>query len=245
MARPAPSELDEETFAVPAIVRFPVELTPPDGFDPARLETWPRVEGRLEWVEGRLLYIPPCGGLQQDTVTDLVTVLGIWLRSHPDFVVGTNEAGMRLGADTRAADAGVWRRSDLPAYDPGLRRVPPLLAAEVAGPRRGRDGAAREGAVVSHGRGGGDLVPLPIRAGRARDHRSGRDVEGYGRAPSGRPAIPRPHARGRRAFPAGLATARLSACARTPLSSPAARAAARGPRRYRARARGSAGSPSR
>src|SRR2546430_1034067 len=30
---------------VPGTVRFPVELTPSDGIDPARLETWPRVEG--------------------------------------------------------------------------------------------------------------------------------------------------------------------------------------------------------
>jgi len=50
MARPAPGELDVETVPVPGSVRFPVELTPPDGFDPARLETWPRVEGRLEWL---------------------------------------------------------------------------------------------------------------------------------------------------------------------------------------------------
>ena len=56
MARPAPSELDPDSIPVPATVRFPVELEPPDGFDPTRLETWPRVEGRLEWVEGRLLY---------------------------------------------------------------------------------------------------------------------------------------------------------------------------------------------
>src|SRR5439155_1090581 len=59
MARPAPVDIDEETIPVPGTVRFPVELTPPEGFDPARLETWPRVEGRLEWVGGRLLYMPP------------------------------------------------------------------------------------------------------------------------------------------------------------------------------------------
>jgi len=53
MARPAPQALDEDTIPVPRSVRFPVELVPPDGFDPERLETWPRVDGRLEWVEGR------------------------------------------------------------------------------------------------------------------------------------------------------------------------------------------------
>ena len=76
MARPAPSEFETESIPVPGSVRFPVELTPPEGFDPARLETWPRVEGRLEWVEGRLLYMPPCGGLQYFTVGDLVLTLG-------------------------------------------------------------------------------------------------------------------------------------------------------------------------
>ncbi|TMB45658.1 MAG: Uma2 family endonuclease [Deltaproteobacteria bacterium] len=138
MARPAPREVDEETIQVPASVRFPVELTPPDGFDPARLETWPRVEGRLEWVEGRLLYMPPCGKMQQHTVADLVTTLGIWVRSHPGFVVGTNEAGVRLGEDTRGADAAVWRRADVDVRDPGLGRGTPILAAEVAGRYEGR-----------------------------------------------------------------------------------------------------------
>jgi len=133
MARPAPRERDEETIPVPATVKFPVELTPPPGFDPPRLETWPRVEGRLEWVEGRLLYMPPCGDRQQDTVADVVITLGNWVRSHPEFVVGTNEAGMFLGEDGRGADAAIWRRADVGPYQGGFRRVPPLLAVEVAG----------------------------------------------------------------------------------------------------------------
>jgi Uma2 family endonuclease len=133
MARPAPSERDEETIAVPRAVRFPVELTPPDGFDPARLETWPRVEGRLEWVGGRLLYMPPCGVLQAQAVADLVFTLVSWVRQYPDFVVGTNEPGIRLGDATRAADAAVWRRTALGRPEPVFAHVPPLLAAEVAG----------------------------------------------------------------------------------------------------------------
>ena len=137
MARPAPTDLGEETVSVPGSVRFPVELVPPDGFDPARLETWPRVEGRLEWVEGRLRYMPPCGGRQQETVADVVATLVDWARARPDFVVGTNEAGMRLGDDTRAADATVWRRADTRRGDPGLRFVPPVLAVEVTGREEG------------------------------------------------------------------------------------------------------------
>lgn len=143
MARPAPSERDEETVQVPGAVRFPVELTPPEGFDPERLETWPRVDGRLEWVAGRLLYMPPCGDRQQDTVSDVVFTLMGWARAHPEFVVATNEAGIRLGDDTRAVDAAIWRRVDIGGYHGGLRRVPPLLAAEVAG-RDDREPELRE-----------------------------------------------------------------------------------------------------
>ena len=125
--------MQEETIPVPGTVRFPVELTPPEGFDPARLETWPRVEGRLEWVGGRLLYMPPCGDRQQYTVADVVITLGNWVRSHPEFAVGTNEAGMRLGDDSRGADAGIWRRAKGDTYDGGFQRVAPVLAVEVAG----------------------------------------------------------------------------------------------------------------
>ena len=105
MVRPAPSELADETIPVPGCVRFPVELTPPEGFDPGRPETWPDVAGRLEWVAGRLLYMPPCGDRQPATVLDVVMVLGNWVRSHPEFFAGTGEAGIRLGDDTRGADA--------------------------------------------------------------------------------------------------------------------------------------------
>lgn len=133
MARPAPSELVDETIPVPGSVRFPVELTPPEGFDPARPETWPDVAGRLEWVAGRLLYMPPCGDRQQGTVSDVVTILGTWRHSHPEFFVGSGEAGMRLGDDTRGADAAVWLRRDIGKLTSGYVRVPPILAVEIEG----------------------------------------------------------------------------------------------------------------
>ena len=123
----------DEVISLPRAVRFPVEMLPPEGFDADTLETWPKVVGRLEYVDGRLLFMPPCGDFQQDTVTDVVITLGAWVRRHREFVLGTNEAGMRLGGATRAADAAIWRRSDLGTYDGGLRRVPPVLAVEVAG----------------------------------------------------------------------------------------------------------------
>lgn len=124
----------DETISLPRAVRFPIELIAPAGFDEARPETWPDVNGRLEWFEGRLLYMPPCGDQQQDTVTDVVITLGGWVRSVSGFVLGTNEAGMRLNGATRGADVAVWRKSDVGAYSGGLRRHPPVLAVEVTGP---------------------------------------------------------------------------------------------------------------
>ena len=40
---------------------------------------------------------------------------------------------MRLGEDSRGADAAVFRRADVGAYEGGFRCVPPVLAVEVAG----------------------------------------------------------------------------------------------------------------
>jgi Uma2 family endonuclease len=127
----------DETIALPRAVRFPVAMIPPSGFNEERLETWPSLAGRLEYVNGRLLYMPPCGDLEQDTVTDVVITLGAWTRMHQGFVLGTNEAGMRLAGSTRAADAAIWRRADLGPYVGGLRRAAPILAVEVAGPNDG------------------------------------------------------------------------------------------------------------
>jgi Uma2 family endonuclease len=140
MARPAPNDLDEETIQVPRAVRFPVELTPPQGFDAERLETWPRVEGRLEWVDGRLLYMPPCGELQAHTVTDLVTILGNWVRSHREFVVGTNEAGMLLRGAARIPDRARGARADRLGGEPPSdgRAAASACARTGPGPSRRR-----------------------------------------------------------------------------------------------------------
>ncbi len=95
-----------ETIPVPASVRFPVELEPPEGFRPEEPASWPRIDGRLEWVGGRLLYMPPCGWIQQGVSVSVVTVLGQWQEERPDFFVGGNEAGMILGADVRRRPSG-------------------------------------------------------------------------------------------------------------------------------------------
>jgi Uma2 family endonuclease len=116
---------------VPRIaVHLPLVLPVPEGFDVARPPTWPEVTGRLEFVGGRLEYMPPCGEVQQRTAADVLTELNLWRRAHPEFVVGGNEAGMLLGGEVRAADAAVWRGR--PATE-GFARTQPELAVEVAG----------------------------------------------------------------------------------------------------------------
>jgi Uma2 family endonuclease len=119
-----------------AAVRFPVEWGASDAFRPDDPATWPQVEGRLEYVNGRIRYMPPCGGVQQDVASDITGVLLAWVHAHPDFVLGSNEAGMLLGGDVRGADAAIWRRADA-GQPTGFRRTPPLLAVEVAGQDEG------------------------------------------------------------------------------------------------------------
>jgi Uma2 family endonuclease len=114
-------------------LRLPLRLPKPPGFDPGDLQTWPRVEGSAEYVDGELIYMPPSGDLQHDTCADVVGVLMEWRRRQPGFRVGTNEAGMMLGGDVRAADAAVWRADLLGEEEGRLRTVAPLLAVEVAG----------------------------------------------------------------------------------------------------------------
>jgi hypothetical protein len=120
-----------------------VELPRPDGFDPERLETWPRIDGRLEYVAGRLQYRPPTTDIEQYTAADVVSTLVPWTRSHPGHTLGAGQAGMLLAGDVRAAVAAIWRKADLGPYTGGLRRVPPLLAVEVAG-RDDTEAALRE-----------------------------------------------------------------------------------------------------
>jgi Uma2 family endonuclease len=125
----------EDLVPVPrAALELPLPLPLPPGFDPDRLETWPKVAGRLEYVGGRLLFMPPCGDWQQDTCADVVGVLSVWRKSRTGFVVGANEAGILLAGETRGADAAVWRERDVSALRTGgLRRTPPILVVEVAG----------------------------------------------------------------------------------------------------------------
>ncbi len=113
-------------------VRFPVELRLAD-FRPDELDTWPHGDGRFEYVDGRLLLMPPCADVQQYVAIDVAFVLRAWSASTPGFLVGGNEAGMKLGRDIRAADAAVWRRSEVGEPTGHLQSVAPVLAVEVAG----------------------------------------------------------------------------------------------------------------
>lgn len=126
-------QLDDGLVFPREAIRFPVELRKPPGMiadDPA---TWPTIEGRIEYVGGRLLYMPPCADVQQDAVADVAFVLRSWTETHPEFLVGTNEAGMKLGDEVRGADAAVWRAADAGERRGKFRNVPPVLAVEVAG----------------------------------------------------------------------------------------------------------------
>ena len=77
--------------------------------------------------------MPPCADYQQDVAMDVAFVLRSWSEGHPEFVVGRNEAGMKLGGDVRAADAAVWRTDTATPRSGRVRTVPPVLAVEVSG----------------------------------------------------------------------------------------------------------------
>jgi Uma2 family endonuclease len=145
-------DVREDPIPVPRSARLPIELAPPPGFRPDDVATWPKVVGRLEYVRGRLMYMPPCGDLQQDVCYSVAALLMGWVKTHREFVAGGNEAGMVLGGDVRAADGAVWRRDQVGGHTGGYRRVPPVLAVEVAG-REEQEADLREKAAwyLGHG----------------------------------------------------------------------------------------------
>lgn len=136
--------MDHDAYSEPAPiprggVEFPLQLKPPEGFRAEEPSTWPRVTGRVEFVRGRLLYMPPCGDDQQDVALSVAGILDEWCRKTPGFVAGANEAGMILGGEVRGADAAVWRKDAVGPRTGGYRRSPPLLAVEVAGRDEGEE----------------------------------------------------------------------------------------------------------
>lgn len=137
-ARPAMQAVHIESEKTPIRlereqIRFPLPLKRPRGFRLAEPSSWPHVEGRLEYVNGELLFMPPCADYQQDVAAEIIRLLGNWSVKHPSFLVAGNEAGMLLEGEARGADAAVWRKADVGPHRGVFRRVPPLLAVEVAG----------------------------------------------------------------------------------------------------------------
>ncbi len=133
----------DELLPVPRSARLPIELEPPEGFQPDELATWPKVVGRLEFVDGRLLYMPPCAEEQQLLAVQLTHLLRRWAEGQSGFDVGGNEAGIQLGKEVRGADAAVWPRPSPPRRrSRNFRREAPLLAAEVAGREDAEDESA-------------------------------------------------------------------------------------------------------
>ena len=133
-------------------LRFPLPLKVPRGFRVDQPSSWPSVEGRLEFVQGELRYMPPCADYQQDVAATVVGLLWKWVAKHSEFIVAANEAGMMLGGEARGADAAVWRKQEAGTHRGTFRRVPPILAVEVAGEDEG-EGSLREKAAwyISHG----------------------------------------------------------------------------------------------
>ncbi len=117
------------TTVVPrAAISFPCALPVPQGFAPGDPTTWPVVDGSLEYYQGALWFMPPSGEDQQDTVSDIVTELTLWRCAHPAFIVGTNEAGMKLGDEVRARviDAGGERELTSEERTPPTELLPGL-----------------------------------------------------------------------------------------------------------------------
>jgi Uma2 family endonuclease len=110
-----------------------MELPVPEGFQPDDPATWPRVVGRLEYVQGKLLHLPPCCLIQSLVNASTAAIVGNWQADHREFFAGANEVGIVLGGDARGAEAAVWRRDSLGPFTGKLIAVPPILVAEVAG----------------------------------------------------------------------------------------------------------------
>jgi Uma2 family endonuclease len=83
---------------------------------------------------------------------DVAFVLRSWSEAHPEFVVGGNEAGMKLGGDVRAADVAVWRASAVTPRSGRVRTAPPVLAVEVSGEDEGEQALRDKGRwYLEHG----------------------------------------------------------------------------------------------
>ena len=88
---------------------------------------------------GSLAFMPPLGSARDAAMTSVASRLGAWVRDRHELVLATSGTWSSIAAVPRPPDAAIWRRSDLDGYVGKLRRVPPLLAVEVAGADDGED----------------------------------------------------------------------------------------------------------
>src|SRR5438309_4553636 len=196
-----PAEPYSETIPVPASVRFPVELEPPEGFRPEEPASWPRIDGRLEWIGGRLLYMPPCGWIQQGVSVSVVTVLGQWQEERPDFLRGRQRGRHDPGRGRpRPRGRGVAAGRRLPA-DRRLHGGPAHPRRRGRRARGGRARAAREGPVVPRPRRGRRVARAAEVARRARRDGRRREPPPPRRAPAAAPRAAGPRARRRALLP--------------------------------------------
>jgi hypothetical protein len=105
---------DAQGYRLPYPVRYPVELHVPPGFKAEDPLTWPHLDGRLEYVGGRLLYLPPCGDVQQDVAMEVAWLLKGWSRQHPgqSHLKGHRFQGVRAAAaSARRRAVDTWLRA--------------------------------------------------------------------------------------------------------------------------------------
>jgi len=178
----------DEVISLPRAVRFPVEMIPPPHFHPGKLETWPQVVGRLEYVDGRLLYMPPCRDFQQDTATDVVITIGEWVPA-PRIRPGHERGG---DAAPRSYPRRGCRGVEVGGFGRICRRVSPSPTGSGGrgrGGGRGRfgDRVAQEGRLVRRGRRRRRVDCLTAFSGSARGLGGGRkkalDPQQNSRAP--------------------------------------------------------------
>ncbi|MBL8936924.1 MAG: hypothetical protein JNM69_20355 [Archangium sp.] len=120
------AEAYEDFIPVPraARLKLPLAIDRPEGFVVSAPESWPHVQGRLEFYDRRLWFIPPCGDEQQDVAVSVVSALHGWARKSGAYVVGGNEAGILIDGEARGADAAVRLRTSLPPRTGRFRTCP-------------------------------------------------------------------------------------------------------------------------
>jgi Uma2 family endonuclease len=93
-------------------------------------------EGKVELVNGKVIWMPPAGAEQGAISMDLATRLNNHVRRHKLGWVFDAQTGFRIRGNLRSPDISFVRFDRLPSGKPpkGFLRVPPDLAVEVLAP---------------------------------------------------------------------------------------------------------------